>query len=409
MAELPEPQVQVALLGLSPSRRDLLPELFHDPRARVCWVHAPDPESPLGRLARLFGFPLTIEPSEGALAGIEVLILPEEDGDSWNGEVPDDVVIVTDRELAAASGFNGFRWEMWIGLGEDFGSEPGLPDPPGRLPDSGPARPQPPASSFGPDSPRSRPLEPESPPSQRAAGSSHPDPLLAEPPAPESTKRSAVPSSQGPPGSGSQFPAEFPDWLPDMLSPRNLGGWMCHRIDGALQTTRPSLLIITRDREYLGAFRAGMGRRSWAFHRHARQLAARIARRSGAMPRDDEPGGGHSVVSLEQTSTVLLERCGLGTAGAVAISLPIGRRQQVWLLLPRSSASRAEAAGDPPTGRVEAAGDPPIARARLVLAAEREGLRLLARLLTLHDRARRWRLMRRMWHRLSNGFGPGLR
>ena len=382
MAELPEPQVQVALLGLSPSRRDLLPELFHDPRARVCWVHAPDPESPLGRLARLFGFPLMIEPSEGALAGIEVLIRPEEDGDAWNGEVPDDVVIVTDRELAEASGFNGFRWERWIGLGEDFGAEPGPPDPPARLPDSG----------------RPQPLEPESPAARRAAGSLDSDPLAAEPPAPESTKRSAVPSGQGPPGNGAQFPAEFPDWLPDMLSPRNLGGWMCHRIDGALKTTRPSLLIITRDREYLGEFRAGMCRQSWAFHRHARQLAARIARRSGAMPCDDEPGGGHSVVSLEQTSTVLLERCGLGTAGAVAISLPIGRRQQVWLLLPRSSA-----------GRTEGAGDPPIARARLVLAAEREGLRLLARLLTLHDRARRWRLMRRMWHRLSNGFGPDLR
>lgn len=389
MAELPEPQVQIALLGLSPSHRDLLPDLFHDPRVRVRWVHTPDPGSPLGRLARLFGFPLAIDPSEGALAGIEVLIRPAEDGDSWGGDVPAGVLVLTDRELAQAAGPEGFRWETLMGPSLEGDSPPRLPDPPapaGRPDPAGPAHPAGPARPAElPESagrPETREARPPETPHESSPSHGRPEEALSPP------------TSLG----RAKLPEDFPPWLPDMLSPRSLGGWLCRRIDRALDAPRPSLLIVTRDREYLGAFRVGMGRRSWAFQRHARQLAHRIARRSGAMPRDDEPGGGHSVVTLEQSSTVLLERCGLGALGAVAISLPIGRRQQVWLLLPKPRAGHADA------GR-----DLPVARARLVLAAEREGLRLLARLLILHDRARRWRLMRRMWHRLSNGFGPGLR
>ena len=360
MTDLRAPQVQIALLGLSASHRDLLAALFHDPGVYVRWVYTADPESALGRLARLFGFPLAIDPSEGVLAGIEILIRPEDDPGAWGGEVPEGVLVITDRELAGAWEERGFVWEPFL----------------------------------------ERATDPQAAAAQDLPGAA---PILVGPLPGGSAGQPDDRRGGGGPGGGRQgsrrrnLPEEFPAWLPRLLAPHGLGGWLCDRIDAALDARWPSMLIFTHGRSYLGAFRGGHRRRSAPFERSARHLVSQIALQSGSAPRSDEPGGGPSIVNLGRGATVLLERCGLGSGGAVGISLPIGRGEQVWLLIPKVSADGREPV--PQT---------PVSKARLVLTAEREGLALLARLLVLHDRARRWQLLRRMWQRLSNGMGPGV-
>ena len=113
------------------------------------------------------------------------------------------------------------------------------------------------------------------------------------------------------------------------------------------------------------------------------------------MPSNAEPGGGQQTLDLSGAPAVLLERCGLGPHGALGICLPLERSEQVWLLLPGTQGGEG-APLSPTMG----------SRARLILAAERDGLRLLLRQQVLTNQARRWRTMRQMWHRLSNGLGP---
>ncbi len=357
MAELPNQLVQVALLGLSPAHRDLLPALFHDPGVNVCWVHAPDPEAPLARLATLFAFPVSADPSEGALAGIEVIVRPADGTSGWGGDVPEGILVVTDRELAGVWLGDGFAWERLLSAGDRQPTPTPIPTP----------------------------LEPSPPPPDEGA--------LAEEKAPPKGRPIVVGAQ--PTRGDQQLPDEFPTWLPDLLDPAKLGQWLCRRIDQALDASRPSLLLLTSRRSFLGAFRTGGIRSSRQFRQSARLLAQQIEVRSDSMPSNAEPGGGHQTLDLSGAPAVLLERCGLGPHGALGICLPLGRTEQVWLLLP--GLPGGEGAPLPPTIG---------SRARLVLAAERDGLKLLLKQQVLTNQARRWRAMRQMWHRLSNGLGP---
>jgi len=111
MVETKPTRLRIGLLGVRQEHLELLPALYRDERIEVAWIYAGSPKASVARLGSLFSFPVVSALSAGALESIDLLVRAPRDRAPREVEAPADLPVMTDAQLAALRGPDGFAWD----------------------------------------------------------------------------------------------------------------------------------------------------------------------------------------------------------------------------------------------------------------------------------------------------------
>ena len=119
-------RIRIGFLGVGSEQFDLLPALYHDPRAEVAWILAAGPSETVDRLGSLLSFPVVREAPREVLTDLDILVYAAQDGAPPAG-LPPDLLVLSDIELSSFRGEDGFRWERVLTRARDGAGQPELP------------------------------------------------------------------------------------------------------------------------------------------------------------------------------------------------------------------------------------------------------------------------------------------
>jgi hypothetical protein len=257
-------RIRIGFLGVGSEQFDLLPALYHDPRAEVAWIQTAGPSETVDRLGSLLSFPVVREAPREVLTDLDILIYAAQDGAPPAG-LPPDLLVLSDIELSSFRGEGGFRWERVLARARDGAGE---------------------ASGGRAD---------------RAA---------------------EISSSEEPAAALPELPGAIPPWFDEMTRGKRLGEWLARRtaqLSGA-GSQGVLLVVMQGDRCVAVATAAGGVVR---VKRAACRIAARLGAEAvwGAEVATDQGTLGVAQLTESQTPHASAAACGLGTARLSAVRL----------------------------------------------------------------------------------------